>query len=219
MPTSDPAESEGSSAQRVRTASAQRRAQARDDLRAKILAAAAELFVERGHEGMSMRQLAERIGYTPATIYLHFENKDALLFALLDEGYRDFGERMAAAAAEPDPLARLETLGRTYIAFGLENPTHYQLMFMRRADFLQAKLAARADHIDAFEVLQTAVAQALAAGVLQPANPLAASIALWSTVHGLIGLLLIAPTFEPAMRQEIIDTTLRTLLTGIAARG
>lgn len=207
------------SSQRVRAASAQRRTQAREDLRAKILAAAVDLFVEGGYEGLSMRQLAERIGYTAPTIYLHFANKDALLFSLLDEGYSALGLRMAAAAdSQPDLIGRLEALGRAYISFGLERPAYYQLMFMRRADFLQQKLAERKDHPDAFEILQRSVGQAMAAGAIQPGDQFTASLSLWSAVHGLVGVLLMAPPLDPPLVERLIDTTLAAFFNGITTQ-
>lgn len=200
----------------ARSASAVRRAQAREDLRAKILAAAAALFVEQGYEGLSLRRLAEQIGYTAPTIYLYFANKDALLFALLDEGYNQLGAHLAeAAAAHAEPLARLEAIGRAYIAFGRAHPQHYQLMFMRRADFLQARLAARPGAGDPFAVLQGAVAQAIAAGALPPGDMLSYNLALWSAVHGLVGLLLIGPPLTEEQTQQIITTTARAVLDGL----
>jgi AcrR family transcriptional regulator len=200
------------------SASARRRAQAREDLRAKILATAAELFVERGYEGMAMRQLAERIGYTAATIYLHFASKDDLLFALLDQGYNNLAAQLAAVDAQADhadPIGRLEAIGRAYIAFGMTNPTYYQLMFMRRADFLQAKLAERGKNTNVFAILGDPVAAAMAAGALQPGDPITISLALWSVVHGLVSLLITVPGFEPALQRALIDTTISTFLSGL----
>lgn len=199
------------------SASAARRAREREELRSKILAAAAELFVAAGYEGLTMRGLAERIGYAAPTIYLYFANKDALLFALLEEGYNELGARLAAAAADQArPLPRLEALGRAYVAFGRERPTHYQLMFMRRADFLQSRLAARPGEGDAFEILQLAVAHATGAGAIHVADPLAATLALWAAVHGLVGLLLIGPPMPEAQTELLITTTITAMLAGLA---
>ncbi|PDW03778.1 TetR/AcrR family transcriptional regulator [Candidatus Viridilinea mediisalina] len=202
------------------SASAARRTQARIELRAKILAAAAELFIARGYEGLSMRQLGERIGYSPATIYLHFANKDALLLALLSDGYNELGRRLAAvAAATHDPLERIAAVGRAYVAFGREQPMHYQLMFMRRADVLRERLAERSERVDAFQVLQLTVTQAQAAGVLQPGDTLAISLTLWATVHGMVGLFLVGPPLPEAQIQVTIETTIAGILYGLAKEG
>ncbi len=198
------------------SASATRRARARADLRARILAAAAELFVEQGYEGLSLRKLASQIGYTAPTIYLHFENKDALLFALLDEGYNQLGAQLRAAVdSAVDPLAALEALGRAYIAFGHGHPQHYQLMFMRRADFLQARLAARPAANDPFNTLQEAVARAVEAGLIPPGAVFDYSLTLWAAVHGLVGLLFIGPPLGEEHIEQLITTTINTTINGL----
>ena len=77
--------------------SATRRKQQQDELRAKILDAARELFVAHGVEAVSMRKVAEKIGYTATTLYNHFEDKDALLARPLRRRLR-----RAARVVQPD---------------------------------------------------------------------------------------------------------------------
>jgi AcrR family transcriptional regulator len=204
---------------RVQQKSRRRRADEQQELRQAILAAAGELLLERGYEGFSMRRLAARIGYTATTLYLYFENKEDLLFTLLDDGYREFGERLAGAAATTDdPLERLERIGRAYIRFGLENTVHYQLMFMRRSDFLWSRLAAREhDHVDSLQVLQGAVRSALLAGVLQPAPAEVLALSLWAIVHGVVALFIAAPPFPPEFVEQVMEQTLHSMLQGIRA--
>ncbi len=126
--------------ERVRRASQARREQNKADLREQILAAAGEVFLERGYEQFSMRQVAERIGYSATTIYNYFENKDDLLFAVVDQGFERFSaDLQAAAESETDPRDKLDAIGEAYVRFGLENPMYYELMFMRRTEFLLAR--------------------------------------------------------------------------------
>jgi len=121
---------------RTKNASRQRREQERLELRDLILKAAGQEFLEKGYDTFSLRHVAERIGYTPTTIYLHFRNKDDLLLATVQEGFEAFDRQMEqTAAAHADPLKRIEALGRAYIEFGLQNPALYRLMFMQRSDF------------------------------------------------------------------------------------
>ena len=74
-------------AERLRAASRIRREQQRQELRQAILTAASDVFLAQGYAGFSVRQVAERIGYSAATIYLYFQDKDDLLFAVVDEGF------------------------------------------------------------------------------------------------------------------------------------
>jgi AcrR family transcriptional regulator len=110
-------------AERLREISRSRREQEKESLRRAILDAAGDLFLEYGYEALSMRQIAERIGYSATTIYRHFENKDNLLFAIVYEGFLRFGQQLAQAAQSSDtPLGRLKALGYAYIEFALKNP-------------------------------------------------------------------------------------------------
>ena len=63
----------------------ERRAREKELLRRQILSAARELFVNEGYESVSMRKIAERIEYSPTTIYLYFEDKADLLDSVCQE--------------------------------------------------------------------------------------------------------------------------------------
>lgn len=205
----------------VHNASRERRAREKQALRESILRAAGDVFLERGYDGLSMRHVAERIGYTATTIYLYFRNKDDLLFALLNEGYAELGRRLAAAAAaERDPLRRLTAIGRAYIAFGLERPSLYQVMFMRRADFLAARLSEKqSERVNPFNVLAQAVAAAMEAGVLKPGDVMTCAMSLWAVVHGLVSLALITPDAEAGLIERMTQLALSATLSGFQAAG
>src|SRR5881296_1899668 len=162
----------GTQTQRLRQAIRHRRDQEKQELRQAILTAAGTLFLEQGYERFSLRKVAERIGYSPTTIYLYFRDKDDLLFTVVDEGFVRFGQQLAAAAeSQEDPWERLIALGRAYVAFGLEHPVYYQLMFMQRADFLMQKPRGESQpRIASFRMLRQAVQQAIDAGVLRPGD-------------------------------------------------
>ena len=65
--------------------------------KATIIAAAGELFLEKGFDAFSMRQVAARIGYSATTIYHHFLNKEDLLRAVLDSAFATFEKEMRSA--------------------------------------------------------------------------------------------------------------------------
>src|SRR5262245_14902244 len=119
-------------AHRVREASRARREQEKEGLRRVILNEAGELFLDQGYEGFSMRRVAERIGYSATTIYRYYEDKDDLLFAVVNEGFSEFARQLTEAAeGVSNPLKRLEALGHAYVRFGLNNQVYYQMMFMQ----------------------------------------------------------------------------------------
>ncbi|CAN5542355.1 TetR/AcrR family transcriptional regulator [soil metagenome] len=194
-------------AERIRKASARRRTQRKEELRRAILDAAGRLFLEHGFERFSLRQVAEHIGYSATTIYLHFKDKDALLFAVALEGFSHFCEALQKAyESAEEPWQRLEAVGRAYIRFGLGHPVHYRLMFMQRGEFMtRPKPDDHRPPIDSFGVLLRAVEEALEAGVMKPGDPTGYANTLWAGVHGIVALTITMPFCDEVQAAQMAD--------------
>lgn len=208
-------------AERIREVSRRRREQEKESLRRTILDAAAALFLEHGYEGLSMRQIAERIGYSATTIYRYYEDKDDLLFAIVQEGFNRFGRQLTKAArASADPRERLPALGHAYIAFGLKNPVYYRLMFMQRFDLMfESRADESAPMIDSFEVLRETVEQAMRAGLLRQGDPVTTSNVIWATVHGITSLAIAdSKRFGKGRVGECTDLAMRMIRDGLGPR-
>jgi AcrR family transcriptional regulator len=65
----------------------ERRQREKQQMRRQILDTAMDLFIENGYEEVSIRRIADHIEYSPATIYLYFQDKDDILFVLHEEGF------------------------------------------------------------------------------------------------------------------------------------
>jgi len=207
-------------AERIREVSRRRREQEKESLRRTILDAAAALFLEHGYEGLSMRQIAERIGYSATTIYRYYEDKDDLLFAIVQEGFQRFGRQLSKAArACSDPRERLPALGHAYIAFGLKNPVYYRLMFMQRFDLMfESRAEESAPMIESFEVLRESVEQAMEAGILRQGDPLTTSNVIWATVHGITSLAIAdSKRFGKGQVRESAELAMRMIRDGLGA--
>lgn len=208
-------------AERLRDVSRRRREQGKEDLRRAILDAAAALFLEHGYEGLSMRQIAERIGYSATTIYRHYDDKDDLLFAIVQEGFLRFGRRLEKAAqSSDDPSARLAALGHAYIEFGLRNPVYYRLMFMQRFDFLfESRAKQEAPMIDSFGMLRQAVEQAMQTGFLRRGDPETTSVVIWSVVHGITSLVIAdAKRFNKKQVRDCAELAMSMIRDGLGRR-
>ena len=102
----------------------------REKLRTRILDAARTLFVERGIEAVSMREIAKKINYSATTLYNHFADKEALLQAVCDEDFLALAGSMRDIMQLPDLIERIQALCTGYARFALHHPNHYRLMFM-----------------------------------------------------------------------------------------
>jgi len=94
-----------------------------------IVQAAAALVEERGPEGVTMRLVAERIGYSPTTIYLYFKNKEHLLDETVNRAFDWFAEHLERAQTAPSVADRIRQGAHAYLEWGLRNPGMYRLMF------------------------------------------------------------------------------------------
>jgi AcrR family transcriptional regulator len=197
-------------ADRVRAASAKRRGEHKLETREVIFRAAVELLDQAGYDGFSQRKLAARIGYTPTTIYRYFRDKDELVIAVMLESYREFTQALAAASGDSlEPFVQLEALGRAYVRFGISHPVMYRVLFMQRPDIwrrIPPERVAAACGQDAFQLLVNAVQRAIGTGRTRTKDVQAASLALWSLVHGVVSLCLAMPELaDPAARAGMIE--------------
>lgn len=97
--------------------------------RDKILKAARRAFDVGGEAGLSLRDVAARVGLTPMAIYRHFENKQAMLDALMQEGLEEWRRRIAAIAP-CEPIEWLMKTSDAYLDFALEEPRRFEAAFL-----------------------------------------------------------------------------------------
>ncbi|MEM7414850.1 MAG: TetR/AcrR family transcriptional regulator [Gemmatimonadota bacterium] len=203
--------------ERIRVASQKRRSEARESTRQLILDAAEELFVERGYADLSLREVAERIGYSPAAIYRYFEHKDHLVATLNEEGFARFTAALQAAFdAHDDPVERLEGLHRTYLRFAAENPVHYRLMFMERLDFLERDSKDfENDPPEALMILYRAVGEAMERGMVEGPSVREVGDALWAAVHGAAALTTCLESLPEEWKHSVGEGVLDLVMRGL----
>ena len=99
-------------------------------VREEILGHALDLIVQDGFSSFSMRKLAARLGIAAKTIYNYYRNQDELYLCILTKGFEQLYTAFdRAVRTSPDPSVQLEAAIRAYVAFGLDNPHIYNLMF------------------------------------------------------------------------------------------
>ncbi|MNV21621.1 HTH-type transcriptional regulator AcrR [compost metagenome] len=109
---------------------AERKQEEKQEMRKRILDAARTIFLDKGYENTSMRNIASEMNYSPGTIYFHFKDKSEIFHELHKEGFRLFLARLKVLDHVADPFERLKAVGRAYIHFAQENKDYYNLMFI-----------------------------------------------------------------------------------------
>ncbi len=108
----------------------QRRQRDKELQQIAILDAARELFVEAGEQAVTLRAVAERIGYSTTVIYQHFTDKQALIQTLCDHDFLDLARTFSHLSEITHPGERLHALGLAYVRFALEHPGAFRFMFL-----------------------------------------------------------------------------------------
>ncbi|PWB53669.1 MAG: TetR family transcriptional regulator [Candidatus Methanoperedenaceae archaeon] len=169
----------------------ERKLQEKSEMRELIQKTAMNLFLEKGFENITIRHIAEKIEYSPATIYLYFKNKDEILYILRREGFEDLYRRQKDSLKLKDPLKRLLKHGEAYVSFALENPQYYDLMFMMRSPSTRTKEMNDMDiGLQSYELLKNNIKECMEKGLFPGVNIDVAAFSLWSYVHGIASLII-----------------------------
>jgi AcrR family transcriptional regulator len=188
----------------------ERREREKQGIREEILEAARSLFVKEGYENVSIRKIAERIEYSPGTIYLYFQDKADILTQISEETFSRLEHKLVSINRDTsvDPLERVRLGLRAYIRFGLEHPNRYVLTFVRGS--FQCSAGARC-----FGELLKGVGFAMEAGQISESDVVEVSQALWAGSHGLTALLVTCSDFPFVEQGRLVEKMLDILIEGV----
>lgn len=96
----------------------------------RILNSARKIFLEKGYEKTSMRNIAAEISYSQGSLYFYFKDKSEIFHELHKEGFRLLLNQLKVLEKVGDPFERLKASGRVFIQFAQENKDYYNLMFI-----------------------------------------------------------------------------------------
>ncbi len=186
-------------ARTVTAGAAARRERNRQEMREAILGAARRIVSEQGVDALTMRAVAQEIGYSAPALYEYFPSKEDLHGCLYFEGSGGFAQRMrdtlAALPAEASALERIEALGHAYRAYAHEQPDLFRLVLGEPAPKFTPGFSPPApdqaegeDEKDAFALLTEVARVGVERGELTPLPPLTIAMAAWTAVHGFVML-------------------------------
>ncbi len=159
-----------------------RRDRAAEATRRRILAVVEQLLAGGGTAAVSIREICVRAAVTPPTIYHHFGDKQALIERVVSDCFLAFDRTLSRRRVPKDPVEVLRAGFDRYVAYGLEHPSHYRVMFQHPAR------TPTAAGLESYNKLRAAVAAIAAAGQLRvPVDQ--ATFAFWSAAHGITSLL------------------------------
>lgn len=200
---------------------AERRERERELVRTAIIEAARDILSEVGLDGLSMRAIADRIEYSPATIYLYFKDKDELVREVVTQAFgalRTYLAREVAEAGETaDALEQYGAMGRGYARFALENTAYFRVMF-ELPKVPHVEVCPEPDTPDGMNMATAAVQRAMDAGLMHRGDARRTALVGWGLVHGLTSLYLTGRLSDTVMTHEefltLVEDAMRSMGAG-----
>jgi AcrR family transcriptional regulator len=190
-----------------------------DHLREEILDATTDLLLATGHaKAVSIRAVAQRVGVTPPSIYLHFADKDALLDAVCARYFEALDAVMHQMVRDqPSTIDRLRAQGLAYIRFARQNPELYRIATMgegRPGSDIEKTL-----NTSAFVHLRTTVESLMEEAVYPPGDATAVALELWTVAHGIAAFVVSRPYLPFGDLEEFADRVMRSACCGQIVTG
>jgi len=157
-------------------------------LRADIIKAATRIVESRGPACVTMREVAQEVGYSATTLYLYFKDKDDILREVVLESFDDLAAFSAAAAVGPTLVDRYRQRSRAYVVWGVTHPSLYQLVFetTRGVDWTTEDGVRMARGLtDGITVLEQAVVAGELSSTLDVRRR---AMLVWAGLHGVTSL-------------------------------
>jgi AcrR family transcriptional regulator len=169
----------------------ERKQRERDAKKNLIRQAAIDLFLSEGVENITIRRIAEKIEFAPATIYLYFKDKGDILMDLHDEGFRLLIEYLKMAKGSDDMINEMKASSTSYVNFAIENPGYYNLIFIM--SYKQKGLSSPDEWEGgriAYNILRTKVLKCIEQDIIKNEDPEEITFSIWSFIHGISSILI-----------------------------
>lgn len=192
------------------------------NLREAAIETALEMVANEGAENITLRELTRRLGTSRSAIYRHFDNKEALMQAVILAGF----ERLDGAlqpifhTKELDVKARLMKMGRAYMAFATDNPELYRLLFGEKASDAREAVCdiENPDQAVGFHALVYLLVEGQECGAFRKEDPFIQASAVWALIHGLSSLVIDGHLMISGVAEEILASCDRILFEGLERR-
>lgn len=174
-------------------------------------------------EAVTLRAVAREIGIAAPSIYAHFPDREAIVMAVVTRVFDELTEAITRgmASAGQDPVSRLVAGCEAYVAFGLEHPERYGVLFSERriatVDYCKPVpigpdgLPVLEFGAESFALLVTSIEDCVRAGVSASTDIVADATAVWVAMHGTITLRSTLPGFPWPDPGQFVGQFVRSL--------
>lgn len=184
-----------------------------------ILERALEQYMEVGYKGLSMRNIAQKVGISATAIYRHYSNKEALFHQIIKTGFATYTDYLTPALEEETAEKRFHKTLENALNFVLDHPKYFELIFVKSdtKDELANHDDLRKDSKISFDFYSTRIHECINAGVFKEDHPGEVSVLLLASFTGFFSLYIggLLPRSEDEVR-ALYWRTVNRILNGIS---
>jgi AcrR family transcriptional regulator len=167
---------------------AERKQEEKEEMHKRILNGARTVFLEKGYEQTSMRNIANEINYSPGSLYFYFKDKSEIFHELHREGFQLLLNQLKVLNKVADPFERLKAMGRVFIQFAQDNKDYYNLMFIVEEPSRISEAGGFKIAQEAIEQLSSVVKECQKKGKFKDMDTVYFTFMILSTLHGICAL-------------------------------
>jgi AcrR family transcriptional regulator len=186
------------------------------ELRDACVAAAREAIARHGIEGLSLREVARRLGVSHQAPYKHYPSRDHLLAEVMRRCFQQFAQHLDARRHFDDPYEDLQSLGHQYLSYAEQHPLEYRLMF-------GTPWPASAEHAEpqhqsthAFDILRQVLRRIHGSGAGHAERVDLDALFVWSTMHGLVGVIHGDCIGRLGLQKKLLRQAVQHVMDGVA---
>lgn len=159
------------------------------NLRPALIQAALQIVEKQGVEALTLREVARLAGISHAAPYRHFRDKNELLAAVAEQGFREINAEMKRALRAKSALLSFQSLGLRYVLFATQNPASFRVMYARELEDKSLYPCLLEASRETFNLMRSAIQRCQKEGSIAGFEADEIAWAAWSIVHGLAGLI------------------------------
>lgn len=189
-------------------------------LREDILEVSRNLLVKDGFGKMSMRKIAKRAGVSATSIYLHFQNKDELLLALIESSIAKLASALEENLTDSDDsITKLEKMAQSFVDFALENPQEYEIIYMVRPEEMPKFPKEKFQQIrKIYELLAGIISEGKRTGALKVDDPLMSAYMIWAQLHGVASVIISRRLDTRIPNEEFVNQAVDHIIQGFISQ-
>ncbi|MFA5670318.1 MAG: TetR/AcrR family transcriptional regulator [Balneolaceae bacterium] len=190
------------------------------NLREKILETSRHLLFTEGHKSLSMRNIAKKVGVSATSIYLYFDNKDALIHTLIEESVEELSSSIEREVQDKvGCIAKFEATIQGYVNYALNNPEKYDIIYAVQPAAMSRYPKEKFRKVRrSYELLVDVIEEGKAEGLMALEDPVIAAYSIWAQLHGVVSVVLNQRLDSRINKDHFIQESLELIIHGFLVK-